>query len=184
MSESDMDEDEYQEYIAELGRYLLRGPTTALITTKLRLLDVEDVEHMSLQECCTNLDDWKDTYNDLKVARVHTSACFLDSEDVYKNRYQQLELHMNINQVFEDILKLIKLLDKRKKSFGLVLKGKFGTNVQSLLSEFKYTAKEFDVKDLNQAQVDLHYLKGDITSKKDVLLRFFDAKNELLIILL
>ena len=82
---------------------------------------------------------------------------------------------MNINQVFEDILKLIKLFDKRKKSFGLVLKGKFGTNVQSLLSEFKYTAKEFDVKDLSQAQVDLHHLKGDLTSKKVFLLRFFDV---------
>ena len=154
---------------------LLKGATASLLSTKLGLLAVKDVERMTFQECCTNLDDWKDTYNDLKVATVHTSGCFLDSEDVYKNRYQQLELHMNINQVFEDILKLIKLLDKRKKSFGLVLKGKFGTNVQSLLSEFKYTAKEFDVKDLSQAQVDLHHLKGDLTSKKVFLLRFFDV---------
>ena len=58
------------------------------------------------------------------------------------------------------------------------LNGKFGKNVQHLMSGFKYVAKEFDVKDQSQAQVDLHHLKGDITSKKDVLLRFFDAKNE------
>ena len=164
-----MDEEEYT-----AAKQLLNRGTGAILTTKLRLLAVKDVERMTLQECCTSLDDWKDTYNELKVTMMHTSDLFLNSEDVYKNLYQQWELHMNINQVYEDILKLIKLLDKKKKSFGLVLKGKFGTNVQSLLSEFKYTAKEFDVKDLSQAQVDLHHLKGDLTSKKVFLLKFFE----------
>ena len=137
---------------------LLKGATASLLSTKLGLLAVKDVERMTFQECCTNLDDWNCTYNELKVTIVHYSGCFFDSGDVHNYFYQQWELRMNINQVFEDILKLIKLLDKKKKSFGLILKGKFGTNVQSLLPEFMYTAKEFDVKDLSQAQVDLHHL--------------------------
>ena len=113
-----MDEEEYT-----AAEQLLNGGTGAILTTKLRLLAVKDVERMTLQECCTSLDDWKDTYNELKVTMMHTSDLFLNSEDVYKNLYQQWELHMNINQVYEDILKLIKVLDIKKKSFGLVLKG-------------------------------------------------------------
>ena len=102
-----MDEEEYT-----AAEQLLNGGTGAILTTKLRLLAVKDVERMTLQECCTSLDDWKDTYNELKVTMMHTSDLFLNSEDVYKNLYRQWELRMNINQVYEDILKLIDLLDE------------------------------------------------------------------------
>ena len=164
-----MDEEEYT-----AAKQLLNRGTGAILTTKLRLLAVKDVERMTLQECCTSLDDWKDTYNELKVTMMHTSDLFLNSEDVYKNLYQQWELHMNINQVYEDILKLIKLLDKKKKSFGLVLKGKFGKNVQALMSGFEYVAQDYDVKDHSKVQVDLQYLAGDPTLRKDVIDRLFD----------
>ena len=164
-----MDEEEYT-----AAKQLLNRGTGAILTTKLRLLAVKDVERMTLQECCTSLDDWKDTYNELKVTMMHTSDLFLNSEDVYKNLYQQWELRMNINQVYEDILKLIKLLDKKKKSFGLVLKGKFGKNVQALMSGFEYVAQDYDVKDHSKVQVDLQYLAGDPTLRKDVMDGLFD----------
>ena len=161
--------------ILEEKIHLLKDATAALLNYKRKLLAVRDVECMTLKECCTILDDWKNTDKKLKISVLHISTLFSDPEDVNNIVYKQWESCMNIKQIFEDISKLIKLLDKKKKSFGLVLKGKFGTNVQSLLSEFKYTAKEFDVKDLNQAQVDLHYLKGDLTSKGAFLLKFFDV---------
>ena len=86
---------------------------------------------------------------------MHISGVFFDTEIVYQNLYKRWESFMNTKKVFKDISKLIELLDRKKKSFGLVLKRTFGNNVQPLLSGFKYVAKEYHVKDLGKVHVDL-----------------------------
>merc|ERR1711893_223936 len=47
-------------------------------------------------------------------------------------------------------------------------------NVQALVSGVEYVAQDYDVKDHGKVQVDLQYLAGDPTLRKDVIDRVFD----------
>ena len=50
---------------------LLSSFAKHLLTIKRRLEAVKDVESMTKQECCTSLDEWKETWDLLLFNRRH-----------------------------------------------------------------------------------------------------------------
>ena len=153
---------------------LLNSFAKHLLTIKRRLEAVKDVESMTKQECCASLDEWKETWDLLLIHRRHMKMVFFDNDEFEKPWDSLRFLAGHLKLIFEDIDKLIDLLDVKKKTFGLVPVGKFGMNVQALVSGFKYVAKDYNVKDHTKVQVDLQSLAGDPTLRKDVIDRLFD----------
>ena len=172
-----MDSDVYDEK-DETQLNFLESTITGAVSIKAKLKAVKDVESMTKRECNMALNELDHRYNALNAIRHTVAMEFLSNgrKQVFKTPQGRLIkiLGAHLKEAFDDISKLTDLLNARIDKLSPVLNGKFGKNVQPLLSGFKYVAKDYDVKDHSKVQVDLQYLSGDPTLRKDVIDRLFD----------
>ena len=172
-----MDSDVYDEK-DETQLNFLESTITGAVSIKAKLKAVKDVESMTKRECNMALNELDHRYNALNAIRHTVAMKFLSNgrKQVFKTPQGRLIkiLGAHLKEAFDDISKLTDLLNARIDKLSPVLDGKFGKNVQPLLSGFKYIEKEFDVKDYGKVQVDLQNLASDHTLRKDAIHRLFD----------
>ena len=140
---------------------------------------VKNVGSMTRKECSKALVELKSTSNDLTRWRRDFGSTIFKIKDYLRPLLRDLQMVFmgNLKEALGNASSLKNLLNARIKKLSPVLRGNFGQNVKASVSGFKFVAQEYDVKDLGKVRMDLNYLEGDPTLRKNVILGLFDVNN-------
>ena len=140
---------------------------------------VKNVGSMTRKECSKALVELKTTSNDLTRWRRDFGSAIFKIEDYLRPLLPDLQMVFmgNLKEALGNASNLKDLLNARMKKLSSAFHGKFGKNVKALVSGFKFVAQEYDVKDPGKVRMDLQYLEGDPTLRKNVILGLFDVNN-------
>ena len=140
---------------------------------------VKNVGSMTRKECSKAVVELKTTSNDLTRWRRDFGSAIFKIEDYLRPLLPDLQMVFmgNVKEALGNASNLKDLLNARIKKFSSAFHGKFGMNVKALVSGFEFVAQEYDVKDPGKVWMDLQYLEGDPTLRKNVILGLFDVNN-------
>ena len=109
---------------------------------------------MTNQEVCTALNEWKEVRDELETCKTKLEAVFCSGGSEFMDMHLLQMFMMNRMMAEEEVNKLIGKLSVKKENFYPISIGTFGKDIQKMVSGFKLSAIQFDIKNQGSARPD------------------------------